>query len=51
MRTYCKDGTCPLEEEICCQSCEVAGTCTEVCDGFNEEGIYAPCPWKEERND
>ena len=48
MRTICKDNTCPFDKIICCQDCEAAGTCPEVCDGLNGEGIYAPCEWKVE---
>lgn len=48
MKTICKENTCEFDKEICCMDCEAAGTCPEVCDGFNEEGMHAPCPWKEE---
>ena len=45
----CLDGEqgCPEGKIRCCLSCKGKAYCTERCDGFDDAGIIAPCPWKE----
>lgn len=39
---------CEYECSICCRDCDERKNCDEACDGFNENGMFAPCPWREE---
>lgn len=39
---------CEYECNICCRDCDERKNCDEACDGFDEDGVFAPCPWREE---
>ena len=42
------EAPCEYECGICCRDCADRKTCGEACDGFDEDGVYAPCPWRKE---